>query len=305
MATAQQVLKIAAGEIGYSRWDDPQQGTKYGRYYAKLTNSPYFGTNNVPYCAMYVTWVLDQAGQKCPGFPTASCGTALNGAKKAGKVISNKKNAKPGDIVIFNWGNGGSSTDHVGFVEKNCGTYIQTIEGNTSPGNSGSQGNGGGVYRRTRNWGVVNSVIRPDYDGASSGGGSSSGGSTPSGKITEDGYWGKSTTKLAQEQAGTEADSEVWGQNIEWKSKFKGCTSGWKWESTTKKITGSPLIKKIQATLHDKYGQDVGEEDGIVGRKFWRAIEAAAGYPKDEEGLEAPSNTIKWFQKKLNAKSFF
>ena len=29
MATASEVLRIAAGEIGYSRWTDPQPGTKY------------------------------------------------------------------------------------------------------------------------------------------------------------------------------------------------------------------------------------------------------------------------------------
>ena len=36
MATASEVLRIAAGEIGYSRWTDPQPGTKYGRWYACL-----------------------------------------------------------------------------------------------------------------------------------------------------------------------------------------------------------------------------------------------------------------------------
>ena len=35
MATASEVLRIAAGEIGYSRWTDPQPGTKYGRWYAQ------------------------------------------------------------------------------------------------------------------------------------------------------------------------------------------------------------------------------------------------------------------------------
>lgn len=40
MATAKQVLAREAAEIGYSRWDDPEQGTKYGRWMAKLTGSP-------------------------------------------------------------------------------------------------------------------------------------------------------------------------------------------------------------------------------------------------------------------------
>ena len=43
MATPNDVLNIAAKEVGYSRWTDPQPGTKYGRWYAELTKSPYFG----------------------------------------------------------------------------------------------------------------------------------------------------------------------------------------------------------------------------------------------------------------------
>lgn len=163
MATANDVLRIAAGEIGYNRWDDPQQGTKYGRWYAQITNSPYFGTNGIPFCAMFVSYVLNQAGQKCAGFPTASCGSALSGAKAAGIVLSNIRNTQAGDIVIFDWGKKDNSHDHVGFVELNKGGYIQTVEGNTSPSNSGSQGNGGGVYRRTRDWSVVQAIIRPVY----------------------------------------------------------------------------------------------------------------------------------------------
>ena len=165
MATASEVLRIAAGEIGYSRWNDPLNGTKYGRWYATIGGS-YFGMNGVPYCAMFVSWVLNQAGQKAPGCPTAACGNIRNAARNTKYHVQNKKNAQPGDIVLFRWDgnvNDFSYSDHVGFVEKNCGSYIQTIEGNTSSGTSGSQSNGGGVYRRTRSWGYVQMIIRPEY----------------------------------------------------------------------------------------------------------------------------------------------
>ena len=46
MATASEVLRIAAGEIGYSRWTDPQPGTKYGRWYAQSHGS-YYGASGV------------------------------------------------------------------------------------------------------------------------------------------------------------------------------------------------------------------------------------------------------------------
>ena len=61
MATASEVLRIAAGEIGYSRWTDPQPGTKYGRWYAQSHGS-YYGASGVPFCAMFVSWVMSRAG---------------------------------------------------------------------------------------------------------------------------------------------------------------------------------------------------------------------------------------------------
>lgn len=131
MATATDVLRIAAGEIGYSRWDDPETGTKYGRWYAQKTGSSYYAQNGVPYCAMFVSWCLDQAGQSVPGFPMAYCPSGLSDATNAGLAV-NKYNAQPGDIVFFDWGGDGES-DHVGLVEGNYGSYLQTCEGNALP----------------------------------------------------------------------------------------------------------------------------------------------------------------------------
>lgn len=57
---------------------------------------------------------------------------------------------EPGDLALFDTP-GGDPAIHVGMVEKrvNATTYM-TIEGNTSSGSSGSQSEGGGVYRRRR-----------------------------------------------------------------------------------------------------------------------------------------------------------
>ena len=163
MASANKVLSIASGEVGYSRWDDPQAGTKYGRAFAEKVGNSYYGNSGVPYCCMFVWWVLDQAGMTVPGMPTASCTALRNACANAGMIVP-KMSAQPGDIVIFDWpGSRDGANDHVGFVELNRSTYIQTIEGNTSGGASGSQGNGGVVARRTRDWSVVQDVIRPAY----------------------------------------------------------------------------------------------------------------------------------------------
>lgn len=163
MASANKVLSIASGEVGYSRWDDPQAGTKYGRAFAEKVGNSYFAASGIPYCCMFVWWVLDQAGMTVPGMPTASCTALRNACASAGMIVP-KMSAQPGDIVIFDWpGSSDGANDHVGFVELNRSSYIQTIEGNTSSGASGSQGNGGVVARRTRDWSVVQDVIRPVY----------------------------------------------------------------------------------------------------------------------------------------------
>lgn len=290
MATAQDVLRIAAAEIGYCRWDDKQAGTKYGRWYAQKTGSSYFGQNGVAFCAMFVSWCLDRAGASCAGFPTASCSAAYNGAKPKGAVLSDKRDAKPGDVIIFDWDDTGWSWDHTGFCEINRGGSVQTIEGNTT----GPDGRSGSVARKVRSWDDVYCVIRPSYSAQQT--------SNLPTKLAEDGLWGEDTTRAAQKQAGTPVDCVVSSQEKDWKKYYKGCTTGWEWVSNPK---GSQLIAKMQTTLRDKYGQNIGKIDGIAGKKFWQAMERAAGYDADNKGFEYPSNTVKWFQKKLNAGTFF
>lgn len=165
MSDANTVLKIAAGEIGYIALRDPEQGSKYGRWMAQKTGDSYFKEHStkIPWCAMFASWVFAQAGVSVPGMPSASCGAILRSCQRAGLVVPSRS-AQPGDIVIFDWGAKDNSHDHIGIVELNKGGYIQTIEGNTSPSNAGSQGNGGGVWRRTRDWSVVQAIIRPKYE---------------------------------------------------------------------------------------------------------------------------------------------
>ncbi|MBS4873963.1 MAG: CHAP domain-containing protein [Atopobium minutum] len=161
MSRVNEMLAAAAAEIGYNRFADPNPGTKYGRRYAQLVGNSYYGTNGVPYCAMFISWLFDKLGIPEPFLPEAYCPYLKNRAKQAGMLVD-KHSARPGDIVLFDWG-GDGVCDHVGLIEKNCGSYLQTIEGNTSTGTSGSQSNGGRVARRTRSFSSVNCVVRPNY----------------------------------------------------------------------------------------------------------------------------------------------
>ena len=155
--TADALIAVAAGEVGYSRYDDPEQGTKYGRWYAKRTNSPYFGYTGVHYCAMFASWCLYQLAITCAGTPTASCTSGLlNSARRAGKLLRCSE-LRRGDLVLFNWKGGGyyaSEADHVGIVVENHGTWLETIEGNVS----------GCVKRCTRYPSDVVGGIRPDFE---------------------------------------------------------------------------------------------------------------------------------------------
>jgi hypothetical protein len=69
--------------------------------------------------------------------------------------------------VFFDFPDSHTGIQHVGFVERvrADGTLV-TIEGNTSSGTSGSQDNGGGVYRRTRPPAYVVGYGRPAYQEA-------------------------------------------------------------------------------------------------------------------------------------------
>lgn len=156
------VLRVARGEIGYTRWDDPQEGTKYGRWYAEGHGS-YYGTSGVPYCAMFVSWVYDQCpGDSIPGGYKAYVPYFVSAANSAG-ALRTFSQAQPGDLICFDWDDDGVA-DHVGIVEGvPAGSSVVTIEGNTSPGTSGSQANGGGVWRRTRYQADVCAIIRTTH----------------------------------------------------------------------------------------------------------------------------------------------
>ena len=156
--TADALMAVAASQVGYDRYQDPEQGTKYGRWYAELTHSPWFGTNGVPYCAMFVSWCLDQCGIACVGTPTASCTSGLLTAARGAKALKRVSAAKKGDLVLFSWEGAGytaSEADHVGLVVSNSGSTLSTIEGNVDDGK---------VLRRTRGYSTVVGVITPQFE---------------------------------------------------------------------------------------------------------------------------------------------
>lgn len=289
MATANDVLNIARGEIGYSRWTDPEQGTKYGRYFRDVLKwGSYYGDNGVPYCGMFVSWVFDKAGATCAGLPGAYTPTMLANGKKAGKAVA-IKDAKPGDVVYFDW-EGDGVTDHVGIVESNNGSYLTCIEGNTT----GTNGKSGGVNRRTRAYSTVSGVIRPDYSGSSVSNPPTTSTPTTSGdKIAVDGQWGNATTRKLQQVLGTYIDGYIDGQS---RVDFNKCNKGGLLTSTFRFGSGgSPCIKALQKKVGTK-------ADGYIGPDTIRALQRYLGCEVD--GLvDRISPMVKKLQTKLNSGS--
>jgi len=135
-------LHLAAGEVGYV--EGPNNDTPYGRWY---------GVNNQPWCAIFCSWAYETAGGS-PSFVKGSryayCPYIYSDAAACRYGLSLTSSPVPGDLVLYNWDDTGGEFDHVGLFEDGSSSSWQAIEGNTSPSNSGSQSNGGGVYRRSR-----------------------------------------------------------------------------------------------------------------------------------------------------------
>jgi cell wall-associated NlpC family hydrolase len=148
------VIDVAKSQLGYK--ETGNNDTIYGKWY---------GLNNNPWCAMFVSWCFNQAGlsskiaaQTKKGF--ASCDAGLKYFIKNNKVIPVGK-AQPGDLVFFQFDKD-AEPDHVGIVASNDGkSFLTVYEGNTSSGDKGSQSNGDGVFLRKRAYSLVMGVVRP------------------------------------------------------------------------------------------------------------------------------------------------
>ena len=154
--TAQKIIDLALSQVGYK--EGSGNNNKYGIAY---------GYNKVSWCAIFIWWLFNQAGASelyYGGKKTASCTALYNWAKKAGQTVT-PSNMRAGDIVFFDWDNSGDC-DHVGVCVSRSGSTVYTVEGNTSSGNSGSQSNGDGVYKRKRTLSQIKKVWRPKYTAA-------------------------------------------------------------------------------------------------------------------------------------------
>jgi hypothetical protein len=156
MGTAAQALDLARQQIGYIEGPRDNE-TKFGAW---------SGYNFQPWCGSFVNWIFNFTGTGAEPSVVWTPGGAQAYQKLGRWIPRNSPDVRPGDVVFFDWGGSQltGAVDHVALVEAPLSDgRIQTIEGNTSPGEGGSQSNGGGCWRRIRPRGVIAGFGRPNY----------------------------------------------------------------------------------------------------------------------------------------------
>lgn len=97
-----------------------------------------------PWCAAAITFCCKALDVASPKPAPARVYSWMTWGKTHGLLV---KSPNRGDLCL--WLNK-DTTGHIGIVVRVVGPFIQTIEANTSSGDSGSQSDGDGLFRRTR-----------------------------------------------------------------------------------------------------------------------------------------------------------
>ena len=146
------IIETAASQNGTKESPANSNKTKYGEWY---------GLNGVKWCAIFVSWVYDHAGNPLGFIETAKGYQSCQGGYnfwKVGKQLTNEPQA--GDIVLFDW-DGNGVCDHTGIFDSWTDATKITFfswEGNTAVGNNSD---GGMVMRRQRNRSMVRAFVSP------------------------------------------------------------------------------------------------------------------------------------------------
>lgn len=160
MLAIEQVLKVAAYEADVLKVREVggnNRGPRVEEYEQTVSINP-----GDPWCAAFVFWCLKKADVDMLIFAdlvNPSWVPNIEGWAIKHGVLS--RTPSRGSFMLL-YDSGGPF--HIGFVTQALADgYVSTIEGNTSSGPTGSQGDGGGVFRRARlitdcrfvNWGSL------------------------------------------------------------------------------------------------------------------------------------------------------
>lgn len=157
MEAINRLMTLARKQIGVKESPPHSSNVPYNQaYYGGRVNNP-----KLHWCVTFLWWCFHQVGLGYlfyGGKKTASCST-LYGYHKGAQEVS-VFDAKPGDLVFFDFTGKKKRTEHIGLCIEFDGDTIVTIDGNTG---TTSEANGGCVMERRRNVKFVSHVIRPAY----------------------------------------------------------------------------------------------------------------------------------------------
>lgn len=119
-------------------------GRNHGKWVDDFLNEAGGLAPGNPWCAATSNWICEMLGVANPDKADALVAGWRNWAKANGRL----RNAPArGRLCLYVNANG---TGHIGIVVS-CGNgIVRSIEGNTGPGDAGSQRDGDGLYRRAR-----------------------------------------------------------------------------------------------------------------------------------------------------------
>ncbi len=140
-------LAIPRSQVGTTEWPSGSNNVKYNTwYYGRAVSG-----DDYPWCMVFVQWCYNEAGLPLP-MRTASCSALLSWYENNRPQLITRT-PRPGDIMIL--------SGHTGIVESVSDGYVNTVEGNTTPSDTGSQYNGGCVARKRRAVSAAAGYIRP------------------------------------------------------------------------------------------------------------------------------------------------
>lgn len=148
----QSIIDTASSQNGTVESPPKSNQTKYGQWY---------GLNGVKWCAIFVSWVYDHAGNPLEKIDAPhgyqSCQSGYMYWKRNNCIV---KEPQQGDVVLYDW-NGDGICDHTGifveWVDANKTTF-RAWEGNTELSNDSD---GGKVMLRERKKSLVRAFVNP------------------------------------------------------------------------------------------------------------------------------------------------
>lgn len=128
-ASEKEIIRVATSEI--CRNEANNEDDKYILWYNNANKTSFATT--VAWCAIFVSWCMRRAGIDEKVYPNyASCSAGCKIFEKNGVTKDPKNyNPKSGDLIFFDF-NKDKAPEHTGIVFANDGTYVYTIEGNSS-----------------------------------------------------------------------------------------------------------------------------------------------------------------------------